>query len=89
MKRQIEKLTAEGKTKKKKRYREGWSIDRRNVHSVEEKYNLNVKTIKDETKKKKNSRVSNSIPIPTLFAVWENGSDARIFFRICWPKLTE
>lgn len=58
MKRQIEKLTAEGKTKKKKRYREGWSIDRRNVHSVEEKYNLNVKTIKDETKKKKNSRVS-------------------------------
>lgn len=58
MKRQIEKQTAEGKTKKKKRYREGWSIDRRNVHSVEEKYNLNVKTIKDETKKKKNSRVS-------------------------------
>lgn len=53
MKRQIEKQTAEGKTKKKKRYREGWSIDRRNVHSVEEKYNLNVKTIKDETKKKK------------------------------------
>lgn len=37
MKGQIEEETAEGKTKKK-RYREAWSIDRRNVHSVEEKY---------------------------------------------------
>lgn len=36
MKGQIEEETAEGKTKK--RYREAWSIDRRNVHSVEEKY---------------------------------------------------